>query len=139
MSWNYKYKDLLKKAYKNLPKLSKTTERFNIPKIEGRFEGNRTVVSNINQIAKQLSREKSHIIRFLVKELATTGENKGKLYYFIGKFNSKRINEKIEKYTKDYVLCSQCNKPDTKLIRTKGINFKQCEACGARTSVRQIK
>ncbi len=139
MAWKYTYEELLKKAYKNLPKLSKATSRFEVPGIEGRFEGNRTIISNITKISNQLSREPNHIVKFLVKSLATTGEKKGTNYIFIGKFNSKRINEKIEKYTKEYVICGQCNKPDTKLVKSKSIYFKQCEACGARNSVKQIK
>ena len=30
-------------------------------------------------------------------------------------------------------------KPDTELHKEKGITFKQCQACGARSSVRSIK
>ena len=53
MAWKYKYEQLLKRAYKNLPKVSTKTTRFEVPSVEGRFEGNRTVVSNLNQISKK--------------------------------------------------------------------------------------
>ena len=75
----------------------------------------------------------------MLKSLATTGEWKGSKFYFIGKFNSRVLNEKIEKYVKEFVTCTQCGKPDTELHKEKGITFKQCQACGARSSVRSIK
>tara|TARA_Y100000034_G_C6906923_1_gene421172 strand:- start:1302 stop:1721 length:420 start_codon:yes stop_codon:yes gene_type:complete len=139
MAWKHKYEDMLKEAYKKLPTISKTTSRFEIPTISGGFEGNRTTINNLNQIASKLGRDIKHLKKFLLRELATTGEDKGKKFIFIGKFNSKLINEKIQKYVKEFVVCKQCEKPDTTLKKDKGITFKQCQACGARSSVRSIK
>jgi len=139
MAWKYKYEELLKRAYKNLPKISKTTTRFEVPAVSGRFEGNRTIVSNLNQISKKLDRDVKHLTKFLLKALATTGELKNNNFYFVGKFNSRRLNEKLDKYVKEFVTCTQCKKPDTSLQKSKGITFKQCQACGARSSVRSIK
>ena len=139
MAWKYKYEELLKRAYKNLPAVSKTTTRFEVPSVSGRFEGNRTIVSNLNQISKKLDRDIKHLAKFLLKALATTGEWKNNNFYFIGKFNSRRLNEKLDKYVKEFVTCTQCKKPDTSLKKSKGITFKQCQACGARSSVRSIK
>ncbi|MDP6845645.1 MAG: translation initiation factor IF-2 subunit beta [Candidatus Nanoarchaeia archaeon] len=139
MAWNYKYDELLKKAYASIPKVSEATSRFEVPTISGGFEGNRTLVSNLNQISSKLGRDVKHLLRFMLKALATTGEWKGSKFYFIGKFNSRFLNEKIEKYVKEFVTCTQCGKPDTELHKEKGITFKQCQACGARSSVRSIK
>ena len=130
---------MLKKAYASLPKVSQTTSRFEVPRISGGFEGNRTLVKNLKQISSKLGRDVTHISKFLVKSLATTGEWKKNNFYFVGKFNSKRLNEAIEKYVKEFVTCKQCGKPETTLIKEKGITFKQCQACGARSSSRSIK
>ena len=78
MVWKYKYEQLLKRAYKNLPKVSTKTTRFEIPIVSGRFEGNRTLVSNLNQISKKLGRDVKHLTKFMLKALATTGEWKNK-------------------------------------------------------------
>ena len=139
MAWKYKYEQLLKKAYTNLPKSNTKNVRFEVPSVEGRFEGNRTVVSNLNKISIKLGRDVKHLSKFLLKALATTGEWKKNSFYFVGKFNSKRLNEKMEKYVKEFVTCTQCGKPDTSLKKEKSITFKQCQACGARSSVRSIK
>lgn len=139
MAWKYKYEELLKKAYSSIPKVSEATSRFEVPTIAGGFEGNRTLVSNLKQIASKLGRDINHLLKFLLKDLATTGEWKGSKFYFVGKFNSRILNEKIAKYVKEFVTCNQCGKPDTELQKEKGISFKQCQACGARSSTRALK
>jgi|SaaInlStandDraft_3_1057020.scaffolds.fasta_scaffold102403_2 translation initiation factor 2 subunit 2 len=139
MAWNYTYDQLLKKAYSSIPKTSKETSRFEVPTISGGFEGNRTHVSNLKQIASKLGRDINHLMKFLLKDLATTGEWKGNNFYFVGKFNSRMLNEKVAKYVKEFVTCNQCEKPDTEIHKEKGITFKQCQACGARSSTRSLK
>ena len=41
------------------------------------------------------------------------------------------INQKIEKYVKNYVICPVCGKPDTKLIKVDRVLVMKCMACGA--------
>ncbi len=55
------YKKLLKKAIKELPDSATTTERFEIPKVKGHMQGNRTIISNFLQIATTLGRKPEHV------------------------------------------------------------------------------
>jgi len=129
------YKDLLEKARKELPQSVLKSERFEIPKVKGHVQGNRTIVSNFNQIASALHREPEHLLKFVLKELASPGEIK-KTGVIIGrKVSAASINEKIEKYVQAYVLCSECKKPDTKLSKENKTVFIKCLACGAKHSV----
>ncbi len=139
MAFKHTYKQMLDRAFKNLPKSKNITTRFDIPKVTGSLQGNKTIITNLSQISKILRRPESHIFKFLLRELATTGDMKKGGTIFIGKFSSGILNTKIEKYVKEFILCNQCKKPDTKLIKEKGITFKHCEACGARSSVRSLK
>jgi len=50
--------------------------------------------------------------------------------------NSAKVNDKIESYVKEFVLCTECKKPDTEIITEKGIKFKHCLACGAKSPIR---
>ncbi|MFC1728458.1 translation initiation factor IF-2 subunit beta, partial [Nanoarchaeota archaeon] len=70
------YEQLLKRGIKELPEVVTETVRFEVPKVRGHVEGNKTVISNFNQIADVLHRPKEHILKFLQKELATPGEFK---------------------------------------------------------------
>ena len=130
------YEQLLKKGMKELPEVVTESVRFEVPKVRGHIEGNKTIISNFNQIADVLHRPKEHILKFLQKELATPGEFKGALLIFGTKIPASRINEKIDLYVKEYVFCKECNKPDTKLFKEGGFLFIKCQACCAKQSVK---
>ena len=130
------YEKLLDDAYKNLKPIEKGADRFEIPKIEGHIEGTKTILTNLQQIASYLRRGNDHLLKFLLKELATSGSVKNNRVILHRKISSKKINEKIQDYTKEFVICSQCKKPDTELIKDKTFLFMHCLACGAKQSVR---
>lgn len=139
MVWRHKYEAMLKQAFKLLPEAKATDSRFEIPKVHGRLQGNQTILTNFSQIASHLRRDINHLFKFMLRELATTGEIKSNAVVFVGKFAPNMLNSKIDKYVKEFVLCENCGKPDTELTKEKDATFKRCEACGARTSVRTIK
>ncbi len=130
------YETLLEEAYKKLKPLEKTKDRFEIPNIEGHLEGNKTMLTNISQIAGYLRRDSEHLFKLLLKELATPGVLRNGRAILQRKISSQKINEKIQDYAKEFVICSQCGKPDTELIKEKGFLFMHCLACGAKHSVR---
>lgn len=129
------YKKLLQNARKDLPESVKRTERFNVPKIRGHLEGNKTVLSNFMQITETLRRDPTHLLKYILKELATPGEFKKNLVIMGTKVPATRINDKIEEYTEKYVICRECKRPDTKLIKNDRIIFIKCSACGAKYPV----
>jgi translation initiation factor 2 subunit 2 len=130
------YEKMLDGAYKDLPESNKKQERFEIPKVRGHIQGNRTIISNFYQIATTLRRPPEHLLKFILKELATPGELKKQGVIIGSKIPASRINEKIEKYVELFVLCKECGKPDTKLSKEAGFLFLKCLACGAKQSVK---
>lgn len=127
---------MLEEAYKNLKPIEHKGERFEIPKIEGLLEGTKTILTNLAQIVSYIRRDQNHILKYLLKELATSGSIKNGRVILMRKVPSQKINEKIESYSKEFVICKQCGKPDTELIKDKGFLFMHCLACGAKHSVR---
>ena len=131
------YKEMLEEARKSLPEIVFIKERFEIPKAMGHLQGNRTVITNFLQIASSLRREVDHMLKYVLKELATPGEIKKSGALILGtKVPASRINEKIRQYANDFVLCSECGKPDTSLAKEDGIVYMRCTACGARNVVK---
>jgi translation initiation factor 2 subunit 2 len=129
------YENLLESAYK-IVKPIKHSERFEIPKIEGHLEGNKTILTNLQQISSNLRRDQNHLLKFLLKELATSGTLKGNRIIFQRKIGSGNINEKIKDYAQEFVICKECKKPDTEFIKDHKFLFVHCLACGAKHSVR---
>lgn len=131
------YKKLLEQARKQLPESVFKKERFEIPKVMGHIQGNRTVISNFLQIAGTLGRDSDHMLKFVLRELAAPGEIKKSGSVIIGtKVPASRINEKINQYANLFVFCPECGKPDTKLEKEKTFTFIKCMACGARHTVK---
>jgi translation initiation factor 2 subunit 2 len=135
------YEEMLKAAYEKLPSKSSAEEttRLEIPTIKSAISGNKTIIYNLDAIAKAVRREVNHLLKFLLRELATTGTMKDSEAIFVGKFRAEVLNEKINKYVKEFVLCHQCGKPDTHLEKIQTATLLICEACGARESVRTLK
>ncbi|MFA5174129.1 MAG: translation initiation factor IF-2 subunit beta [Candidatus Pacearchaeota archaeon] len=129
------YEKLLNEAYENVKPIEHT-ERFEIPKIQGHVEGNKTILTNLQQIASYLRRDQEHLLKFLLKELATSGSIKQNRVVLQTKISSNKINDKIEQYANEFVLCKECKKPDTELKKEAGFMFMHCLACGAKHSVR---
>ena len=136
-----KYEELLETAYKKLPSEAGKAEavRLEIPEMKGSISGNKTIISNLDAISKAVRRDINHVLKFLLRELATTGIMKGTETIFVGKFRPDALNDKITKYVKEFVLCYQCGKPDTHLEKAASATLLICEACGARESVRTLK
>lgn len=129
------YENLLNEAYKEIKPI-KSSERFEIPKIEGHLEGNKTILTSFQQIATYLRRDINHLLKFLLKELASSGKIEGSRVVLQTRIQSSKINEKIRQYAEEFVICKECGKPDTELIKDKEFLFVHCLACGAKHSVR---
>lgn len=130
------YNKLLKRAHDNLPEIVSVRERFEIPKVRGHLQGNKTIISNFQQIYGTIQRDQAHLLKYLLKELATSGEMKQTLLVFNSKIPSKNINQKIRQYANLFVLCYDCGKPDTKILLENGISFLKCQACGAKHHIK---
>ncbi len=130
------YEELLEQAHKKIKKIDSTGDRFEIPKIEGHFEGKKTILTNFLQIASHIRRKPEHFQKFILRELATSGNIEGDRLILNNKIPSAKINAKIEDYVKEFVLCKECKKPDTEIIKEDRLTFVHCLACGAKHSVR---
>ena len=129
---------MLERGLKKVPKETGSGERFEMPRAQVLISGSRTSILNFGEIASTLRRDPKHIMKFLLKELATKGEIEGTKANFQGVFSDYVIKTKLESYVKVYVLCPECGKPDTKIIREDRQFFVKCEACGARHPVSRL-
>ena len=129
------YEKLLNEAYKKIKPIE-SKDRFEIPKIEGHFEGKKTILTNFFQIASHIRRNPEHFQKFMIKELAASGQKEGDRLVLNTNVPSAKINQKAEQYVKEFVLCRECGKPDTELIKEDRFSFIHCLACGAKHSIR---
>ncbi|MEK6811554.1 MAG: translation initiation factor IF-2 subunit beta [Nanoarchaeota archaeon] len=130
------YESMLDDAYNKIKIVTTSGDRFEIPSVQGKVQGKNTFIININEIASYIRRPVEHLAKFLQKELAVSGVLEKDRLVLKTMLNSAKVNEKIELYVKEFVICTECKKPDTEIISEKGIKFKHCLACGAKSPIR---
>jgi translation initiation factor 2 subunit 2 len=133
------YEEMLEEAYTKIKQTASSGNgngRFEIPKVEGHFEGKKTILTNFFQIASHLRRSPEQFQKFMLRELAAQGQKDGDRLILNIKVPSTKINQKIEEYVNEFVLCKECKKPDTELLREDRVTFIHCLACGAKHPVR---
>jgi len=128
-----KYKEMLDKVYEKIKK-GEIKDRINIIKPEISSSGNKTIISNFEQFCNSIRRDKKQVAKFLYRELATSGSIDGRK--LILQTRSPILEDKIQKYLKNFVYCHECGKPDTILQKEGRFYILKCEACGARKSVK---
>ena len=131
------YEELLKKAKASLPQV-KATLRFEMPRVILYVSKRQITIKNFVDIAKALRREPNQLARYLFKELAMPGFINNAEIVLNGKASESLINKRINDFAKEFVLCEECNKPDTNIIKESNVSIMKCEACGARRPLRKI-
>ena len=133
------YKKLLKRVIDSTPKKEVVEDRFKLPKAEIFYEGNTTVIKNFDKISDAVNRESDLILKFLLGGLGTAGELDGGRIVFQGKIPARSIQDKLKEYIDAFVICSECNRPDTHLVKQGRTMLIRCDACGAFRSVKSRK
>lgn len=110
-------------------------------KIEGKGNGIKTVIPNMSDVARALSRPPTYTTKFFGCELGaqTSFDEKNDRYIVNGAHNADRLRELLDIFIDKFVLCKSCKNPETELIilkvnRSEDI-IRDCKACGERTGV----
>ena len=131
------YENLLKRIEKNLSKNSTDTDsRFEIPVVDVMWEGQRTFFRNFAEYPKILRRDPNKLLQYLSKEFAVPAEKIGDSAVFVGKRDPDDFTRLLKIYINDYINCTTCKSPDTKIVKEKRISFLICEACGAKSTIK---
>lgn len=83
-----------------------------------------TIIENLDSISHSLNRSNKGLIKFFSTVLGTSNKNNS----LKGVFSSKDLENYLEQYIKDFVICKQntCGNPETILNK----NLLLCKACG---------
>ena len=98
-------------------------------------EGKTTVFRNFGEVVGVINRDKDEILAYLLRELGTAGTLDGVRVIFKGRVAREQIEKRIKEYVGDYVLCAECTRPDTRLVKEGRVMLLECDACGARRPV----
>jgi translation initiation factor 5 len=110
-------------------------------KVEGKGNGIKTVVPNMSDVARALSRPPTYPTKFFGCELGaqTSFDEKNERYIVNGAHDANRLRELLDQFIDKFVLCKSCKNPETDLVIIKnGRNetiIRDCKACGERTDI----
>lgn len=131
------YEKLLKRiSDKIIDSRKDSGRRFEIPKPDVMWQGNRTFLRNFAEFPKAFRRDAGKLLQYLSKEFATPAEIAGDKAVFVGKRVPQDFELLLQRYVKDYLECPTCKIPDTKIEKTNRLTFLVCEACGAKSIIK---
>jgi len=125
------YADSLDRALDALPERNEEQSRLSIPDPAGETDGAFTRLTNIGDIADALGRDVEHVHRNVQRELGTNGQLDENRARYNGSFTVADFESAIDEYVAEYVTCTECGLPDTRLVTEDGVDMLRCEACGA--------
>lgn len=130
------YEEMLKKVLES--RKSGTGSRFEPPEVNSSQSGQKTIVE-LDKFAAYVNRSVEHIGKYLMHELTAPGQlDDGKL--ILGaRFSRKAVQDKINQYIKEYIICKECGSPDTHMIKEDRNYIIKCIGCGAEYPVGRIK
>ncbi|MCQ4333047.1 translation initiation factor IF-2 subunit beta [Natronomonas sp. F2-12] len=125
------YGDSLDRALDSVPDIGSAGDRLSVPDPVAQTDGAFTRFTNIDAVADALNRETEHLHRFVQQTLATSGKLDEGVGRYNGDFDEDDFQHVIDEYTEEYVRCSECGLPDTRLVQEDRTLMLRCDACGA--------
>lgn len=103
-----------------------------IAKVEGKGNGIKTVIVNMSDIAKALSRPPTYPTKYFGCELGaqTQFDVKNDRFIVNGSHESVKLQELLDGFIRKFVLCQECDNPETNLTVKKQMIVQRCIACG---------
>lgn len=101
--------------------------RYMMPSIQTNNDSSKTFLVNLNQVAKSLSRNPSHILKYISFALGCSsidGSNGLNV-----QFEESKIQAQIYDFINHFVLCPGCENPETKFIFEQSLQ-RRCSSCG---------
>ena len=133
------YEQLLARAKKALPDALSSGERFQVPAPDIVYEGKTSILRNFEDIVQAIRRDPDMVLTYLLRELGTAGALEGRRVVFKSKVTGQQVEDRVKSYVEAYVLCQECGRPDTRLVKEDRIAMLECDACGARRPVKAVK
>jgi translation initiation factor 5 len=105
--------------------------RYKMPVIISQKTSFQVLVNNIDEVAKSLERSPESIAAYFKTSLKTTVQYKKNALSINGSYDNKKLQQTLEKYISEFVLC-KCGLPELNLsYSTKKDKVKySCRACG---------
>ncbi|KAJ5137768.1 hypothetical protein N7526_004001 [Penicillium atrosanguineum] len=106
-------------------------------KIEGKGNGIKTVIVNLNSVAQSLARPPAYVIKYFGFELGAQANAKptDERWIINGAHDASKLQDYLDGFISKFVLCKKCKNPKTEVSIKDDKIILDCKACGQRTDV----
>lgn len=106
-------------------------------KIEGKGNGIKTVVVNLNTVAQSLARPPEYVIKYFGFEIGAQANAKptDDRWIINGAHDAPKLQDLLDGFIDKFVLCKKCKNPETEVILKDNRITLDCKACGQRSDV----
>lgn len=106
-------------------------------KIEGKGNGIKTVVVNLNTVAQSLARPPEYLIKYFGFEIGAQANAKptDDRWIINGAHDAPKLQDLLDGFIDKFVLCKKCKNPETEVILKDNRITLDCKACGQRSEV----
>ena len=120
-------------AYRNInARVSDPFQRYKMPAVESHFQGRKTIITNLQALGKSLARPEPVLLSFWSQTLGCGKIKQG----LNGHHSRKTLQETLQVFIENYVLCDLCFNPETELLAFTAQNLeKSCRACGYASTI----
>jgi translation initiation factor 2 subunit 2 len=125
------YEASLDRALEAVPDIGSGGDRLSVPDASAQTDGAFTRFTNLEAVAGALNRQTDHLHRYIQQTLATSGKLQDGVGRYNGDFSDREFGAAVDDYTDEYVTCSECGLPDTRLVQEDRTMMLRCDACGA--------
>lgn len=104
--------------------------RYKMDKMILKTESNKTVITNLSKICKDIDRDEKTLLNFFGKSFGcgTNFDSKTNKSTINKEVNLSDLESKLFMYIEKHVLCETCGNPETVIDKVK--KKKTCKACG---------
>jgi translation initiation factor 2 subunit 2 len=136
----FDYESLLERAHETMPEDTESSkERWSLPEPDVMYEGRTTVWKNFQETVDAVRRAPEHLMGHILRVFGSAGSREGRRVIFKSVVPEQKLKDKIKEYANTFVICSECGKPDTHLIKESRTQVVECMACGAKRPVKVKK
>jgi len=130
----------MKTSLANVPrKVIDPNYRYQMPflkvKVEGKGKMVKTIVENIDEVAKSLERNTEYIMKFFAFDLGVQYSFKNGKHTLGSARSAEELQKILDIFIDKFLLCDSCSNPETVFQISKNQLTLSCKACGSRTFV----
>jgi len=114
--------------------------RYTMPQLilkhESSGNGSKTCIVNVGEVGRALHRPPQYITKWFGNELgalttsAKGGDRDMQMAFVKGHLDTRVMQPMLDKFIHKYVLCENCNLPESNLVVKRGRITAKCRACG---------